>query len=177
MPERKVGGIEVDVTCGYGDAGEDVPEPLRQAIRLLVAHWYENRGVVAVDQAIAMLPQTVAALIAPYRVLGAMTTAGELNRRLVLEAPVESPDGAGGVTRAYAPAMTVWAKVEPVSARNAVVADAPGATITHRITIRQYAAVTTRHRFVEGSTVYRIVSLREDGSRRFLIIGAEQRAD
>ena len=69
VPERKVAGIEIDVTCGYGDAGEDVPEPLRQAIRLLVAHWYENRGVVAVDQAIAVLPQTVAALIAPYRVL------------------------------------------------------------------------------------------------------------
>ena len=34
-------------TVGYGDAAGDVPEPLRQAIRLLVAHWYENRGLVA----------------------------------------------------------------------------------------------------------------------------------
>lgn len=67
-PERPVAGIEVDVTCGYGDAA-DVPEALRQAIRLLVAHWYENRGLVAVGHEIAVLPQTVAALIAPYRVL------------------------------------------------------------------------------------------------------------
>ena len=37
-------GIELDVEVGYGDAPADVPEPLRQAIRLLVAHWYENRG-------------------------------------------------------------------------------------------------------------------------------------
>lgn len=105
-----------------------------------------------------------------------MTAPGELNRRLVLEAPVESADGTGGVTRTHTPAMTLWAKVEPVTARGAVVADAPGATVTHRITIRKYAGITTRHRFVEDGTVYRIVSLREDGSRRFLVIGAEQRA-
>ncbi len=67
-PERPIAGIEVDVTSGYGDA-DDVPEPLRQAIRLLVAHWYENRGLVAVGQQIAVLPQGVSALIAPYRVL------------------------------------------------------------------------------------------------------------
>ena len=31
-----------------------------------------------------------------------MTRPGDLNRRLVLEAPVETPDGTGGVTRGYA---------------------------------------------------------------------------
>lgn len=104
-------------------------------------------------------------------------TPGELNRRLVLEAPAESADGAGGVTRSYAPAMTLWASVEPVSARAAVMADAPGATVTHRIVIRRRAAVTTQHRFVEGATVYRIVTVRDDATRRFLVIGAEQRND
>lgn len=104
-------------------------------------------------------------------------TPGELNRRLVLEAPVESADGAGGVTRSYTPVMTLWASVEPVSARNSVVADAFGATVTHRIVIRRRAAVTTRHRFVEGERIYRIVTLRDDGARRFLVIGAEARAD
>jgi SPP1 family predicted phage head-tail adaptor len=104
-------------------------------------------------------------------------TPGELKRRLVLEAPVESADGAGGVTRGYEAVMTLWASVEPVSARGAVVADAPGATVTHRIVMRRRGAVTARHRFVEGTTVYRIVTLREDATRRFLVIGAEQRAD
>ena len=46
-----------------------MPEPLRHAIRLLVAHWYENRGIVAGGGEVAVLPQSVAALIAPYRVL------------------------------------------------------------------------------------------------------------
>jgi uncharacterized phiE125 gp8 family phage protein len=67
-PERPVGGIEIDITCGYGDA-DDVPEPLRQAVRLLVAHWYENRGIVAAGGEVAVLPATVSELIAPYRVL------------------------------------------------------------------------------------------------------------
>ncbi len=42
-PGRAVAGIEIDIECGYGDAASDVPEPLRQAVRLLLAHAYENR--------------------------------------------------------------------------------------------------------------------------------------
>jgi SPP1 family predicted phage head-tail adaptor len=106
-----------------------------------------------------------------------MIAPGELNRRLDLEQPAETPDGAGGVTRTHAFVARLWAKVEPVSARRALEADAPGATITHRITIRNRALVSTQHRLVEGANVYRIVSLREDATRRFLVIGAEQRAD
>ena len=67
-PERPALGIEVDVVVGYGDAAVDVPEPLRQAVRLLIAHWYENRGLMS-EAATAVLPQNVAALIAPYRML------------------------------------------------------------------------------------------------------------
>ena len=67
-PGRTVAGIEVDITVGYGAAASNVPEALRQAIRLLVAHWYENRAIAAVGQQTTVLPETVAALIAPYRV-------------------------------------------------------------------------------------------------------------
>jgi SPP1 family predicted phage head-tail adaptor len=102
---------------------------------------------------------------------------GDLNRRLTLQEPAEAPDGAGGVARSYATVTTLWANVEPVSARNSIVADADGATVTHRITIRRRAGITTRHRFAEGDTIYRIVSLRDDATRRFLVIGAEVRED
>ena len=68
QPGRLAAGIELDVTVGYGDAATDVPEPLRQAIRLLIAHWYENRGLAAIGT-VTVLPSTVAALIAPYRML------------------------------------------------------------------------------------------------------------
>ena len=70
QPQRVAAGIELDVVCGYGDAATDVPEPLRQAIRLLVAHWYENRGLVASGAtSVAIVPESVAALLAPYRMV------------------------------------------------------------------------------------------------------------
>jgi uncharacterized phiE125 gp8 family phage protein len=68
-PGRTVGGIEIDVEAGYGAAPANVPAPLCQAIRLIVAHWYENRGLIAIGSNVIVLPVPVAALIAPYRVL------------------------------------------------------------------------------------------------------------
>src|SRR6185503_14451342 len=68
MPTRFAAGIELDFTAGFGDAASDVPELIRQAIRLLVAHWHENRAIVAGAEA-APVPSNAAALIAPYRML------------------------------------------------------------------------------------------------------------
>jgi uncharacterized phiE125 gp8 family phage protein len=68
VPTRIAAGIELDITAGFGDAASDVPEPLRHAIRLLVAHWHENRAAVA-GMEIAPAPAGAAALIAPYRML------------------------------------------------------------------------------------------------------------
>jgi SPP1 family predicted phage head-tail adaptor len=100
---------------------------------------------------------------------------GKLSRRLVLEAPAETPDGAGGVVRTYQAAATLWAAVEPAAARGEVVAAQPGATVTHRIVIRYRADMTFRHRFRDGARIFRIVTLRER-SRRWLEIQAEERA-
>ena len=66
-PGRGVAGIALDVELGFGPRPADVPAPLRQALRLLVAHWYENRGIAAIGDSVAMLPAGVAALLAPYR--------------------------------------------------------------------------------------------------------------
>ncbi len=103
-----------------------------------------------------------------------MTQPGKLNRRLVLEAPVESDDGAGGVARSYATVTTLWASVEPVSARENVSAASLGATITHRIVIRGGREVTPRHRLRDGECIYRIVAVRERIGRRFVEIEAEE---
>ena len=56
------------MTAGYGASSVDVPAPLRQAALMLVAHWYEHRGVVGHDQAGNVPPQGFEALIAPYRI-------------------------------------------------------------------------------------------------------------
>ena len=63
-PGLSAQGIEIDVAVGFGPAAADVPAPLAQAVRMLVARWFENRGDAAAD---APLPPDIAALIAPYR--------------------------------------------------------------------------------------------------------------
>jgi SPP1 family predicted phage head-tail adaptor len=106
-----------------------------------------------------------------------MTGPGALNRRLALEAPVETPDGAGGVTRGYETVATLWAEVTPTSARGDVVAASLGATVTHRIVIRPGPDVTTRHRLRDGDRVFVVRALREIRGRRFIEIFAEERTD
>lgn len=106
-----------------------------------------------------------------------MTAAGDLNRRLTLEAPLEVDDGAGGVTVSYQAVAILWAQLTPISARGAVDADRLAATVTHRIVMRRRADVTARHRLRDGATIYRIVALRESADRRFLLIDGEQHRD
>ncbi|MCW2307895.1 head-tail connector protein [Rhodobium gokarnense] len=67
-PGRRLGGIEVDVTAGYGAAATEVPAPLRHAVKMLVAHWYEQRQAATDDAAMVMVPLGFSALVAPYRV-------------------------------------------------------------------------------------------------------------
>jgi SPP1 family predicted phage head-tail adaptor len=107
-----------------------------------------------------------------------MIDPGQLRHRLVLEEPVETPDGAGGVSRSYQTVTTVWASLTPTAARGAVVAESLGANITHRIVLRGGPDVTTRHRFREGGRIFRILASRDlDGTGRFLEIQAEERVD
>ncbi|MDB5640991.1 MAG: hypothetical protein JWN07_308 [Hyphomicrobiales bacterium] len=66
-PGRIANGIEIDMTAGFGASAQDVPEPLRMAMRLLVAHWYERRGDALHEDRIYTLPAGVAALVTPWR--------------------------------------------------------------------------------------------------------------
>ena len=62
------GSVTVGVVAGYAPA--DCPKSLKQAILLLVGHWYENREAVqdaASSRTPVELPKGVDALLAPYR--------------------------------------------------------------------------------------------------------------
>jgi uncharacterized phiE125 gp8 family phage protein len=67
-PGRAAGGIEIDFTAGYGAAAASVPEPIRQALKLLVAHWYEHRDPVEIGDLETAIPAAVTALVKPYAV-------------------------------------------------------------------------------------------------------------
>jgi SPP1 family predicted phage head-tail adaptor len=106
-----------------------------------------------------------------------MTAIGDLNRRLLLQAPVDTPDGAGGVIRSYATVTALWAQVVPLAARATIAADRLGAALRTTIVIRARGDITTRHQLIDGTHVYRVIAVRPDADRRFLEIEAEERED
>lgn len=56
----------ITFTAGYG-APADVPAAIRQAMLLLIGHWYEHREAVSLGASPSALPMAVDALLAPYR--------------------------------------------------------------------------------------------------------------
>jgi len=66
-PGRRTNGIEIAFAAGIGDEPEDIPQPIRHAILLLVAHWYEHRDPLEIGAAAAAIPAAVSDLLKPYR--------------------------------------------------------------------------------------------------------------
>ena len=59
---RVVNGVEVQVVVGYGDDAE-VPPNYKQAMLLLIGHWYESREAVIIGTISAELPMGVNSLL------------------------------------------------------------------------------------------------------------------
>jgi uncharacterized phiE125 gp8 family phage protein len=66
-PGRRTNGIEIAFAAGIGEEPEEIPQPIRHAILLLVAHWYEHRDPLEIGAAAAAIPAAVSDLLKPYR--------------------------------------------------------------------------------------------------------------
>ena len=64
-PGPRLDGVRIDFTAGYADAAS-VPAALKQAVMTLAAHFYETRSATR-EERFYTVPQSVDALIAPYR--------------------------------------------------------------------------------------------------------------
>jgi head-tail adaptor len=103
------------------------------------------------------------------------TPAGTLRHRLVLQAPVEAADLAGGVTRTWTTLATLWGAIEPLGPTPALVGDAPSSLAVHRVTIRWRADVAAGQRLVKGSRVFVILSAMDPAERRrALVLAVEE---
>lgn len=65
---RPINAVEIRFVAGYGSGAANIPEGIKQAMLLLIAHWYENREPVT-DMNMKEIPETVNALLWPYRVI------------------------------------------------------------------------------------------------------------
>ncbi|HET6390789.1 head-tail connector protein [Hyphomicrobium sp.] len=68
-PQVRANGIEIEITAGFGASAESVPAPLKHAILMLTAHWYEHRDPGEVGSSDARIPEAVSALINPFRTI------------------------------------------------------------------------------------------------------------
>lgn len=62
-----VAPIVIRYVAGYGSAAA-VPMPIRQAMLLLIGHWYANREAVNVGNIVNEMPFAVMSLLQPYRI-------------------------------------------------------------------------------------------------------------
>jgi uncharacterized phiE125 gp8 family phage protein len=65
----QMNAVTVRFVAGYGAAASSVPASLKSGMKLLIAHWNENRESVVVGVGIGVIPvpQTIDALLWPYR--------------------------------------------------------------------------------------------------------------
>lgn len=99
---------------------------------------------------------------------------GWLRHRVVIEAPLAAPDGAGGETLTWSTHATTWALIEPVGAAETVVAGGLAGVLTHRITTRFRTDVTGGMRVLYRGKRYRVLVAEDpDARRRYLTLKTE----
>lgn len=65
------GAVTIQFVAGYGDGAVDVPQMIRQAMLLMIGHWYENREAVVTTGAVPKeIPLAIEDLLWPWRALG-----------------------------------------------------------------------------------------------------------
>ncbi len=59
----RLDALTITFKAGFGDAETDVPETIRQIVRLLVTHWYTNRSAVNLGTIATEIPMAAESLI------------------------------------------------------------------------------------------------------------------
>lgn len=100
--------------------------------------------------------------------MSALAAPGALRRRISIERPADVEDGAGGVTRGFAPLAEAFAEVEPLSAEEAAAGRALGLNRLWRVTIRARGDLTGGHRVLWRGRIFDVLSVRPlDADLRF----------
>jgi SPP1 family predicted phage head-tail adaptor len=104
--------------------------------------------------------------------------AGLLNHEMVLEVPVETPDGAGGFTTVWTGVATIWARLEPLDPARESWAGRDAAEQTHRITIRFRDDVKQGMRLRRLTRLFPVLSVQDpDETGRFLVCRTREESE
>ena len=101
--------------------------------------------------------------------MSAPRTVGALRRRLTLEAPVETADDIGGVTRSFSALANVWGEISPSTGQRLFVAQRAEEDISHLIRIRWRDGMSAKLRLRLGPRIFQIrAAFDPDERRRYL---------
>lgn len=103
-----------------------------------------------------------------------MPTAGDLRTRLALRTWEDVPSGFSGVVPQYGPSEYRWGKVAPVGGAVYWGAKQIEAAVTHRITLRYHATVSSRHVVEAEGLRYRVCRITHStGAKRWTWLECE----
>ena len=94
-----------------------------------------------------------------------MIDPGKLRERITVQIASGTTNALGETVLAWANSSAVWASVEGVSAREALISGQQETTVSHRVRLRYLPGLTSQHRFSWRSRTLEIVSLLEHGNR------------
>lgn len=101
--------------------------------------------------------------------------AGALRERVTLQAPVRTPDGAGGADVTWSDVATVWASVMALSGRERPAGERMEARRIVQVLIRYRSDVTATKRLLWQGRVLDIRTMCDiDGKRHTLMIDCEE---
>ncbi len=82
-----------------------------------------------------------------------------LNKRIKIQAKTNNNDGFGGYLETWSDSKILWAEIRPVSNLDSFRGKRIEEKITHIITIRHYAPLTTQHRIKYKNRIFGIVGI------------------
>jgi SPP1 family predicted phage head-tail adaptor len=95
---------------------------------------------------------------------------GRFRMELVLEQAGDASDEMGGEIVTWSALATIFASLEPVSAKSVFGADQTLETVTHLVTLRQEEDVRSGMRFINGSRVFDILTVHDpDETGRYFV--------
>lgn len=94
-----------------------------------------------------------------------MIRPGELRERITVQVASGSTNSLGETVLTWSNSTSVWARVEGVSAREALAAGQQEVSLTHTVRLRYLPGLTQNMRFAWNSRTLEIISLLEHGNR------------
>ena len=110
-------------------------------------------------------------------------SAGMLTRRIKIQRPSTIKDSVGAPCRSWLDVATVWADIQPLSGKEAVIANRISAELSHQIIVRYQSLFDNPQRVAQMRVLYKArifnihSALNEDEKRTQIILLASEGLD